>query len=238
MSTLKVYYKSKKYIKWCRWWCLWRHLAPPTLTNLTRCCRLLRKSSPSWPDPPVLVPPSVLHVVRGGCGIHTPVCRRDGVGGGWALTCLSAPVQEKMCWIHARSSWMRRIWNEKGAYPGRVWGRPILGRRLLLTRQLAPCHLRVWRKNLLAAARGRGRWKNREKVSCLLRRDRGRGRTLHVCCGEMEREEMMVPEEGSCWPPKIMGVCCRMYMEKAREIKHRVCCFSKLYWMKFWGPTL
>jgi hypothetical protein len=56
------------------------------------------------------------------------------------------------------------------------------------------------------------RERERKNTNCLMRRE---GEKKCYCLGE----EMMVPGEGSCWPLKIMCVCCRMHMEKASEMK-------------------
>jgi hypothetical protein len=90
-----------------------------------------------------------------------------------------------------------------------------LGRRLLPTRvagPMLPPH--STQEPACCSEREREKVKKQRKFAACCRRERG---------GRREREEMllpeemMVPREGSCWPPKIMCVGCRMHMENCSE---------------------
>jgi hypothetical protein len=55
--------------------------------------------------------------------------------------------------------------------------------------------------------------KQRKFAACCRRERRGRREREEM----LLPEEMMVPREGSCWPPKIMCGGCRMHMENCSE---------------------
>jgi hypothetical protein len=88
--------------------------------------------------------------------------------------------------------------------------------RRILTQEPACCSERerekVKKQRKFPACCKRERERERKNTNCLMRRE---GEKKCYCLGE----EMMVPGEGSCWPLKIMCVCCRMHMEKASEMK-------------------